>query len=60
MWRGSREYFSRVIGSHTSQISTSVGCCMYGSMNAVVGSGIMSMSLSLIACQPRIEEPSKP
>jgi len=33
---------------------------MKGSMNALVASGIMSMSLSLIACQPRIDEPSKP
>ncbi len=29
-------------------------------MNAVSASGIMSMSLSLIAFQPRIDEPSKP
>ena len=43
-----------------SQIITSVGCLKNGSMNAVLGSGIISMSLSLIACQPRIEEPSKP
>ena len=29
-------------------------------MNAVLGSGIISMSLSLIAFHPRIDEPSKP
>src|SRR5262245_28329262 len=29
-------------------------------MNAVSGSGTINMSLSLIACQPRIEEPSNP
>ena len=46
--------------STTSQIIDSVGCFMNGSMIAVLGSGIISMSLSLIACQPRIEEPSKP
>ena len=29
-------------------------------MNAVFGSGMISMSDSLIACQPRIDDPSKP
>jgi len=43
-----------------SHVNTSVGRAKNGSMNAVVGSGIISMSLSLIACQPRIDEPSKP
>jgi hypothetical protein len=43
-----------------SQIITSVGSAKNGSMNAEFGSGTINMSLSLIACQPRIEEPSKP
>src|SRR5262245_38672813 len=29
-------------------------------MNAVAGSGMMSMSLALMACQPRMLDPSKP
>ena len=33
---------------------------MNGSTNAVSGCGTTSMSLSLIACQPRMLEPSKP
>ena len=33
---------------------------MNGSINAVVGSGISSMSLSLIAAQPRMLDPSMP
>ena len=33
---------------------------MNGSRNAVSGCGTTSMSLSLIACQPRMLEPSKP
>src|SRR4030067_3692616 len=38
----------------------SVGCCVNGSIMAVVGSGIISISLLCIACQPRILEPSNP
>ena len=33
---------------------------MNGSMNAVSGSGIASMSLASMLFQPRMEEPSKP
>ena len=50
----------RVSGSRTSQRSESVGVSVNGSRIALVGSGISSMSDSLIPCQPRIEEPSKP
>src|SRR5579883_3671611 len=39
---------------------TSVRVSANGSMNAVEGSGIISMSLSLIAAQPRMLEPSMP
>src|SRR6202158_3123904 len=42
------------------QISDSVGSVQNGSITAVAGSGITSMSLAWIGCQPRIEEPSKP
>ncbi len=42
----------------TSQISTKVGLAANGSITAVSGSGIRVMSLSLIAFQPAIEEPS--
>src|ERR1035437_6099544 len=42
------------------QISDKVGCSGNGSMTAVFGSGITSMSLAWIGCQPRIEEPSNP
>ena len=49
-----------MIGSITSQVITSVGTSLNGSMKAVVGSGISSMSLSLIAAQPRMLEPSMP
>src|SRR5919198_677846 len=58
--RGSRPYDSRVIGSTMSQMTVRVGRSRNGSITAVSGSGIMSMSELLIACQPRIEEPSKP
>src|ERR1041385_5342835 len=42
------------------QISDSVGSVQNGSITAVLGSGMTSMSLAWIGCQPRIEEPSKP
>src|SRR5262249_808291 len=42
------------------QIITSVVSLQNGSMKADSGTGITSMSDSLIACQPRIDEPSKP
>ena len=60
MLRGSREYAPPVIGSRTSQTSESVGYSWNGSMHAVAVSGTSSMSDSLIAWKPRIEEPSKP
>src|SRR3989442_513715 len=53
-------YASPVTGSTTSQVRDSVGTCRQGSTNALAGSGTNSMSLSLIAWKPRIEEPSKP
>src|SRR6185503_11757955 len=58
MLRGSRLYGSPVVGSSTSQTSTSVVSAKNGSMQAVAGSGIRHMSDSLIAFQPAIEEPS--
>ena len=58
MPRGSRLYGSPVVGSSTSQTSTSVVSAKNGSMQAEVGSGIRHMSDSLIAFQPAIEEPS--
>src|SRR5271157_1163998 len=42
------------------QINDSVGSAVNGPVTAVVGSGITSMSLAWMGCQPRIEEPSKP
>src|SRR3990172_3278328 len=48
------------MGSTMSQMSESVGSEQNGSITAVVGSGITSMSLAWIACQPRMDEPSKP
>src|SRR5436190_4589435 len=43
-----------------SHVSESVGTCRHGSTNALPGSGNSSMSLSLIAWKPRIDEPSNP
>src|SRR6266568_529507 len=48
------------MGSTTSHVSESVGTCRHGSTNALAGSGRSSMSLSLIAGKPRIDEPSNP
>src|SRR5574341_1022203 len=42
------------------QINDNVGSAQNGSSTAVLGSGITSMSLAWMGCQPRIEEPSKP
>src|SRR5580698_5090792 len=42
------------------QVRESVGAAMNGSMNAVSGSGMASMSLASMLFQPRMEEPSKP
>jgi hypothetical protein len=43
-----------------SAMTLTVGRAKNGSIWAVDGSGTASMSETLIACQPRIEEPSKP
>ena len=43
-----------------SQVMVTVGWVKKGSMNAVVGSGTTSMSLSSMDWKPRMEEPSKP
>src|SRR5438067_9670784 len=42
------------------QITVSVASLQNGSRNAVSGTGMTSMSDSLMACQPRMLEPSKP
>src|ERR1041385_1350668 len=42
------------------QVSERVGSAMNGSMKAVAGSGMASMSEASMDFQPRIEEPSKP
>src|SRR6185369_10697339 len=60
MFRGSRLYSSLVIGSTMLQVSDNVGFTMKGSITAVAGSGMASMSDALIGCQPRIDEPSRP
>src|SRR5437764_11676383 len=58
--RGSRSYGSRVIGSTMVQMRLSVGSALKTSIQAVLASGMTSMSLALIARQPRILEPSNP
>src|SRR5438477_2637624 len=42
------------------QVTESVGTAQNGSMNAVAGSGIASMSDASMLFQPRIDEPSNP
>src|ERR1039458_1940748 len=42
------------------QVRLRVGTAQNGSMNAVAGSGIASMSEASMLFQPRMEEPSKP
>src|SRR6516164_7326357 len=42
------------------QVRDKVGSAMNGSMNAVSGSGIASMSLASMLFHPRIDEPSNP
>ncbi len=56
--RGSREYACMVLGSSTSQVRINVGCAVNGSRTAVDGSGISTMSESLMPFQPVIDEPS--
>src|SRR5690242_5405459 len=48
------------MGSTMSHVSERVGTWRQGSTNALAGSGIRSMSLSLIAWNPRIDDPSNP
>src|SRR5438309_4832343 len=42
------------------QVRLKVGTAQKGSMNALIGSGIASMSDASIDFQPRMDEPSKP
>ena len=49
-----------MIGSITLHSITSVLVSENGSIMGVEGSGIRSMSLSLMAAQPRMLDPSKP
>src|SRR5262245_52203022 len=42
------------------QVNESVGTAQNGSMKAVAGSGMASMSEASMDFQPRMEEPSKP
>src|SRR5258705_6511853 len=42
------------------QVKESVGTAQKGSIKAVTGSGMASMSLASMDFQPRMEEPSKP
>ena len=58
MLRGSRGYFSRVIGSSTSAMIDRVAFSVNGSITAVSASGTSSMSDSSIVWKPRTEEPS--
>src|SRR3982751_4236192 len=41
-------------------VTDNVGTAQNGSMNAVAGSGMASMSLASIDFHPRMDEPSKP
>ncbi len=56
--RGSREYACIVLGSSTSHCSSRVLSAVNGSMTALSGSGISTMSDSLMPFQPAIDEPS--
>src|SRR5262245_8535992 len=42
------------------QVKDNVGTAQNGSMNAVAGSGMASMSLASMLFHPRMDEPSKP
>ena len=57
--RGQRAYSSPVRGSLMVQIMLRVGSAIKGSSQALVGSGTIIMSDSLMAFQPRMLEPSK-
>src|SRR5258705_5595642 len=56
--RGQRVYACIVDGSSTSQVRISVGTAANGSSTALPGSGISTMSESLIPFHPEIDEPS--
>src|SRR5580765_6663227 len=56
--RGQRVYACIVDGSSTSQLRISVGNAVNGSSTALSGSGISTMSESLIPFHPEIDEPS--
>src|SRR3954454_2145561 len=58
--RGSRLYASRVIGSWMKKLMFSVLWMRNGSRYALLASGSNSMSDSLIAWKPRMDDPSKP
>src|SRR4051794_35734369 len=58
--RGSRLYASLVPVSAIVQVTDNVGTAQNGSMNAVAGSGIASMSDASMDFQPRMLEPSNP
>src|SRR5712671_2040705 len=60
MPRGSRIYGSRVPVSAMVQVNDSVGTAIKGSIKAVAGSGIASMSEASMLFQPRMLDPSKP
>src|SRR5262245_2136170 len=60
MPRGSRVEASRVPVSAMVQVSESVGTAQNGSIKAVLGSGMASMSEASMDFQPRMDEPSKP
>src|SRR5881409_2865459 len=60
MPRGSRLYASLVPVSAMVQVKDRVGTAQKGSMNAVAGSGMASMSDASMDFQPRMDEPSKP
>src|ERR1043165_8324777 len=60
MPRGSRLYASLVPVSAMVQVTLRVGTAQNGSMKAVEGSGMASMSEASIDFHPRIDEPSKP
>src|SRR5215472_8886823 len=60
MPRGSRMYGSLVPVSAIVQVNDKVGSRQNGSINAVSGSGMASMSDASILFQPRMLEPSKP
>ena len=49
-----------MIGSITLHSTDNVLCSWNGSISAVVGSGISTMSDSAISWKPRIDEPSNP